>query len=335
MGIAQYNGEKVIDILENRDSKRSLYFEQIGVNVNNATSAETAIKLSGLDFEVQKFPMSFNVKTKSDWNGQPIWVDVPHAFPNQFVTARTDTMEPLGVVGKNYEILQNTEAFDFLDSLVGEAKFETAGLYGSTGAKSFITMSTEPMRILDDEFAPYILFTNSFDGTGSVRVMFTPVRVFCSNCLVRAIKNANHKLSIRHSVNMKGRLETAKHVLLENTKYLEALKIEAEKLAVTPFSEDAFFALTKTLFPVNTEDSEIIQVRNLERIEELMKAYRQGDLDNFNNRAWRAVQAVSDFESHKPSHRQTATSAYKDIKVVMLGMPLLNKVTNMLMEQAA
>lgn len=340
MGIAQYDVKKVINTLKSntdnsKDNTRKTYFESIGVNVQNASSLETAIKLSGLDFEVQKFPISFNVPTPSDWNNKQIIVDVPHKFPGQFATVRTDTMEPLGVVGKNYEICQNIEAFDFLDSLVGDAKFETAGLYGGNGAKSFITMSTEPMKILGDDFKPYILFTNSFDGTGSVRVMFTPIRVFCSNCLVRAMKAADHKLSIRHSSNLKVRMENAKHILLENTKYLDALKIEAEKLAVTPFSEDAFTALAKSLFPVNEEDSNRIQVNNMEMFEELMRAYKQSDLDNFKNSAWRAVQAVSDFESHKPTHRQTETSAYKDIKVVMANMPLLNQVTNMLMANVA
>ena len=100
-------------------------------------------------------------------------VDTHLPFPKQFATIRTDTMEPIGVVGEKYEILQNIEAFNFLDSLVGDAKFETAGLYGG-GSKSFITMSTEPIKILDDEFAPYILFTNAFDGSGAVRVMLPP-----------------------------------------------------------------------------------------------------------------------------------------------------------------
>ena len=77
MGIAQYDVKKVINTLENntdnsKDNSRKTYFEDIGVNVQNAASLETAIKLSGLDFEVQKFPISFNVPTPSDWNNKQI-----------------------------------------------------------------------------------------------------------------------------------------------------------------------------------------------------------------------------------------------------------------------
>lgn len=329
MGIAQYDVNKVNAM----GTERKLYFEGIGVNVQQAHSLETAINVSGLNFEVAKHPLSFMTQVPQQLGTQTILVDVPHPYPNQFATVRTDTLEPLGIVGKDYQILQNLEAFDFLDSLVGDAKFETAGLYGN-GAKSFITMSTEPMKILDDEFAPYILFTNSFDGSGAVRVMFTPIRVFCSNALVRAIKNATNKLSIRHSSNLQSRLDNARYVLLNNTNYLNALKAESEKLAVTPFSAEAFEALARSLFPVNTEDSELVQVRNEAQIEALLRAYKQDDLANFNNTAYKVVQAVADFESHKPVFRQTNQIDLKNIKTVMLGMPLLNMVTERMLAVA-
>lgn len=322
MGIAQYDVNKVASM----GTERKMYFEGIGVNVQNASSLETAINVSGLNFNVNKQPLQFTTQVPQQLGNQTILVNVPHPYPNQYATVRTDTLEPLGIVGKDYQILQNIEAFDFLDSLVGEAKFETAGLYGN-GAKSFITMSTEPMKILDDNIAPYILFTNSFDGSGAVKVMFTPIRVFCSNCLVLAIKNATNKLSIRHSRSLQSRLDNARYVLLNNTNYLNALKAQSEKLAVTPFSAEAFEALARELFPVNKEDKEIVQVRNEAQIEQLLRAYRQDDLQNFNNTAYKVVQAVADFESHKPTFRNSSTIDFKNIKTIMLGMPMLNAIT--------
>lgn len=329
MGIAQYDVNKV----KAMGTERTLYFEGAGVNVQSAHSLETAIQMSGLNFEVGKFPLSFMTQVPQQIGNQTVMLNVPNEFPNRFATVRTDTMEPLGVVSNDYEILQNIEAFDFLNSLVGEAKFETAGLYGNS-AKTFITMSTEPMKILDDEFAPYILFTNAFDGTGSVRVMFTPIRVFCSNCLARAIKAATNKISIRHHPGIQGKLDNARHVLLNNTRYLDVLKAESEKMAVTPFSAEAFEALAHDLFPVNPEDKEFVQVRNMLQIETLLNAYKQDDLANFNGSAYKAVQAVADFESHKPAFRQTETMNLKNIKTVMMGMPLTNMVAERMLSIA-
>lgn len=330
MGIANFD----IKTVKNMNSERKAYFEGLGVNIQEAHTLENAIKLAGLDYEVEKRQLYFDGKAVVEKDGKKM----PPKFtkmPDMYATMRTDTQVPLGIVGKNYNILQNREAFDFLDSLiVGGAKFETAGTFKKNEAASFITVSTEPIKILDDDVDPYILLTNSFDGTGCVKVMFTPVRVFCSNTLVVANKKAHNRVSIRHTNQLESKLEVAKKLLMQNTKYLEELNAIAEKLAVTPFSKEAFEQLAKELFPVREEDSNIIQVRNLEKLELLMKAYKQDDLQNFNNTAWKVVQAVSDYESHTPVFRKTDGTNEKNIQVVMAGMPMLNMVMERMMALA-
>lgn len=334
MGFANFDSAKVASVLEKVDNnERKMYFEGMGINLQNVNSLETALKLSRMDFKVEKLPIQFVTKSVQEWNGKQVLVDTPHNILDMFATVRTDTMDSLGVVGKNYEILQNTEGFDFLDSLVTEgAKFETASTYGPRGAKSFICMSTEPLNILGDEFKGFINFFNSFDGLGCVRVMFSPVRLFCSNAITRSLQAATNKIAIRHSSNLQGRLDAARQVLLQNTNYLAALNEEAEKLAVKPFSRDAFEALAKRLFPVNTEDKDIIQIRNLAQIEQMLKAYDQQDLTNFNNTAWGAIQAASDVASHPVSWRNTKTPA--SFTAVINELPLLEAVWSAVEEAA-
>lgn len=330
--IANYDTKKVAAVMESVDNTpRKKYYEDMGVTLENVHSLETALKLSGLDYSVEKRPLQFVNKMEQELNGQKILVDTPFTIPDQFATIRTDTNAPLGIVGKGYNILQNHEAFDFLDSLaLNGAKFETAGSYGQNGAKSFITMSTDPMKILDDDFLPTIMFLNSHDGSKAIQAMFISIRIFCSNCIARARKNAENRVSIRHSNSMQSKLEQAKGILLQNTNYLESLKVEAERLAVKPYSKEAFEALTRRLFPINAEDSEIVQIRNLAMIEKLMTAYNQDDLQNFKNTSWRALQAISDFESHpvqlRKSTQSTTTPAFTSVAVNT--MPLLNMVWN-------
>ena len=321
MGIATYNSDQFTkEALTTMNEERKMYFANIGVDINNATNLENAIKIAGLDYEVVKKPLYYETTTEEGKAKAKL-------FPKMYATVRTDTNTPLGVVGEKYNILQNKEAFDFLDSLiVGGAKFETAGTFRRNEAASFITISTDTIKILDDEIKPYILLTNSFDGTGSVRCMFTPTRVWCSNTLVLAMTNAVNKISIRHSKSLDVKMKEARHLLLANTEYLERLNEIAEKLATTAFSEQAFEALAKELFPIKEEDSNAVKVHNLAKVEALLTAYRQPDLQNFNNTAWKAVQAASDFESHLPVARVTKSYDEKNIKVVMAGMPLLNMV---------
>lgn len=307
-----------------RFDNRKTYFDSIGSEIQNASSLENAIQLAGLDYTVEKQKIYTQQPIKGE-NGNSIFVPIPDTF----ATVRTDTGAALGIVKKNYQILQNHEAFDFMDSVIaGGAKFETAGTFKKNEAASFITCSTEPIKILDDEIAPYLLFMNSFDGTGSVRCMFTPIRIFCSNCLARAIKSAMNKIAIRHSTSMKERLESSKEILLQNTKYLEALKQEAEKLATTPFSKETFEALARELFPSQETDSNLIKIRNEAMIEQLLLAYSQPDLQNFNNTAYKVVQAVADFESHKPQMKKSKDVDFANMKTVIMGMPMLNMIAD-------
>lgn len=327
MGFAQYDSKKVQDVLELVGSnERKMYYSDMGVNLENVHSLESALKLSGLDYTVEKRPLQFTSEVEQEWNGNKIMVQVPYTIKDQFATVRTDTMDFLGVVGKNYEILQNREAFDFLDSMVlNGAKFETAGSFGANNAKNFITMSTEPMKILDDDFLPTMMFLNSHDGSKAIQVMYVNIRIFCSNCIARARKDAQNRISIRHSASMNSRLDAARYVLLQQTHYFEALKKEAEKLAVTPFSKTAFETLARELYPVKETDSEIVQIRNLAMVEQLLTAYNQDDLANFQNTAWGAIQAVADFESHPVAFRKSKTPG-SFTNVAVNAMPLLNMV---------
>ena len=84
--------------------------------------------------------------------------------------------------------------------------------------------------------------------------------------------------------------------------------------------------------PVNTEDKDIIQIRNLAQIEQMLKAYDQQDLANFNNTAWGAIMAASDAASHVVSWRNTKTPA--NFTAVINELPLLNMVWDAVNEAA-
>lgn len=321
MGIAQYQANEVI---------RSRFFDEVGRPIQGATNLEEAIVQSGLDYEVQKLPVFFNPRIGKT----PKMTKVP----DRFVVYRTDNHTPMGVVGKKYEILQNREAFNFLDSLIaGGAMFETAGTYGLNGAKSFISISTQKLKVLDDDIQPYIVLTNSFDGTGTIKVSFSPIRVFCSNTLAlisKKVKNMKlNNFSVRHTKSMKIAMEQGKEILFQNTQYLETLKAISELLAVTPFSEEAFKKMCEVFYPIDNNQTKKAVTMNTEMLEELFRAYKQDDLGNFSGTAYRAFQAISDFESHKTSQRSTDRENERGLVMAVNGMPILTQALEYIMDQ--
>lgn len=328
---ASYEADKVVKVLSGayHDEERKAYFEGMGISLENVHSMESALKISGLDFEVKKVPV-FHGGLDDEYSFTQI--------PETFATVRSDTHQTLGIVGEGYQILQNREAFSFLDSLVaiGDAKFTSAGNFKKNGGASYIQMSTEPVKILDDDFDNYLMISNGHDGGSAVVVVITPVRAWCRNSALLALKNASCKVSVRHTVNMHDNLERAKEVLFASTKYLDALKEVAEELAVKPFSEEAFEHLAYKLYPVRESASDTTQIRNLAFVEQLLQAYKADDLQNFNGSAWKALQAVSDAESHKIQFRKMSKLADNGTPnfqaVVINGMPLLNKAFQIIKE---
>ena len=174
------------------------------------TSAE-ALKHAGLDYEVTKEELF-----TACYNGGLQLMDHSTNVKSHFTTMRKDTGAVLGVVGKDYEIVQNKDAFAFFDAIVGGEgiQYETAGALGN-GERIFITAKLPGYIKVgnDDMIEKYLFLTTSHDGYGSITAAFTPVRIVCNNTLNAALRNHSNAIKIRHTVNAKQRLEQA-HTLM-------------------------------------------------------------------------------------------------------------------------
>lgn len=181
------------------------------------TSAE-AIKQAGLDYEVIKSPLYTNASNIIDPSDNLEIVNNEVNVPNYFATIRTDNNAVLGVVGKEYHIVQNREAFSFFDAIVGGTDgilYETAGALGN-GERIFITAKLpDYIRVGngDDITEKYIFLTTSHDGSGSITAAFTPVRIVCQNTLNASLRNMSNVVRIRHTSGAKQRLENAHKVM--------------------------------------------------------------------------------------------------------------------------
>ena len=136
--------------------------------------------------------------------------------PNAFATFRTDKNIPLGIVKQKYEVVQNYDAFSFFDNAIsrGEAVWDKAGCFDD-GRKIVVTAKL-PGVITGPEGSPidkYLVFANSHDGSCSVNIMFTPVRIICSNMLNSALDNADSYIRIRHTSSASSRLDFASGVI--------------------------------------------------------------------------------------------------------------------------
>lgn len=175
------------------------------------TSAE-AIRFAGLDYEVEKRPLFTKADILLGGNSGLLIGAQEIDVPNYYATVRNDNNCVLGVVGRDYEVVQNRDAFSFFDSIVGGdgILYETAGALG-IGERIFITAKLPGyIRVGDDDLIEqYLFLTTSHDGSGSITAAFTPIRIVCANTLNAAMHRKSNTIKIRHTSGAKERLEQA------------------------------------------------------------------------------------------------------------------------------
>lgn len=202
------------DIHYNQQTEKHSFFSVkekawhgLGQIISDYPTSEEAIIHAGLNFDVMKRP---NIHALP--SGANVISD------NSYFTFRTDTEAVLGdKVGRDYEVVQNTEVFTFFDSIVGNNNgilYETAGALGQ-GETIFITAKLpDYIRVgREDCIEKYLFLTSSHDGTGSITIAFTPIRVVCRNTLNAALRNHTNCLKIRHTASATDKLKEAHKML--------------------------------------------------------------------------------------------------------------------------
>lgn len=189
----------------------------LGQIVNRYPTSAEAVQFAGLDYTVEKRPL-FTYDTGDFLADKETAIIIPKiTVPNYYATVRSDSDQVLGVVGNDYEVVQNRDAFAFFDAIVGGNEgvlYETAGALGQ-GERIFITAKLPGYIKVgrDDLIEKYLFLTTSHDGYGSITAAFTPVRVVCQNTLNAALNDMTSVIKIRHTQSAQDKLKQAHKVM--------------------------------------------------------------------------------------------------------------------------
>jgi phage/plasmid-like protein (TIGR03299 family) len=280
----------VPSLVETMFSVRKQPWHGLGTVVNQAPHSEAALYLAGLDWAVKQRRVEVSGLAVEGY-----WANV-----------RSDTGAVLGIVGKRYRPVQNSEAFMWTDALIGsgEVRYETAGALQGGRTVWLLARLNEERKVLGDEVAPYLLFTNSHDGRAAIRVVITPVRVVCWNTLNIALSRARRRLdrswSVAHLVGLFDRLDGAREALGLARRYLADLDETAKLLADKIIGEDRWQEIVNQLIPL-PEGAKERQRQNVDALrKDLAARIRAPDLAEFEGTGWAAVNAVADYVAHRP-----------------------------------
>ena len=289
----------------------------LGTRVMEAPGSEDALELAGLNWKVRQ---------------EPIYTDNNLLIPGYKANVRDLDDKVLGVVTDRYKVVQNDEAFAFTDGLLGEGvRYETAGAL-LDGRKVWILARMPREFIINGEqISPYLVFSNTNDGSGAIKVAVTPIRVVCNNTLNLALSTAKRSWSMVHTGDVQGKMEEAKQTLFMAEKYMSRLGREFENLRKIELTDRQVMDYIKLLLPYENEDNSL-HVRNINRLrEDMQKRYFDApDLKDVGNNAYRFVNAVSDFATHSEPIRRTKNFKENLFSRTVEGNPLIDKAYQML-----
>lgn len=236
-----------------------------GQILKNKMTSEEAIREALLDFEVGKLPAQITLPDGT-----------VRIIPGKYGTYRTDTGQPFGTVGGRYEIVQNIDAFEFFDAIVGkgEAIYETAGaLYD--GQVVFITAKLpDYIKVGKDEIEKYIFLKSTHDGSGSIVAAFSPVRICCANTLNAALGDMTNKVSIRHTKDARVKLQQAHRIMGISNQLSKELEEVFNIMAKKPIVDSKLKEfITQIIAPkreqMNEQEKEELSTRTLNKINEI------------------------------------------------------------------
>lgn len=299
-------------IFDTRDTP----WDGLGTKIEDAPCSEEALKKAGLDWNVVQ---------------ELIFTGKMELINGCKVNIRDTDRKPLGMVSDKYKVVQNRDAFAFTDNLLGEGvRYETAGSLQNGKRVWLLARMPHDYIIFEDEFIPYLLFFNTHDGSGAVKVALTPIRVACKNALNFALKTARRSWSMVHTGNIMGKISEAEQTLLMAKTYMDRLEQELETLQKIKLTDTAVQDYIEKLLPLK-DDSTPRKTKNVKLMQEDMKQryFDAPDLQGMEKNAYRFLNAVSDFATHASPLRESENHKENLFLKTVVGNPLIDSAYQM------
>lgn len=222
----------------------------------------------------------------------------------------------LGVVGKDFQPIQNREAFDFVDSLLGAADgahYESAGALGQ--GETIWVLARVPgadIRIAgtDDKSESYLLFATGHAGNMSAVAKLTSVRVVCQNTLNVALSHAGSVFKVKHTKSAQQKLQNAKEAMAGVVTDAKHLEEKLNALAQRRMTKDSMLAVLDRLFPENKQAGS--QGRRESILAQVLERFEANDGDvipQIRGTAYNLLNAVTEYTDHFRTARITEGKA--------------------------
>ena len=304
-------------------AKGKAAWHQLGTVVEDkAMTVADALKLGGLDYEVSKVPAFFKTETPVVSDEGCDVVEGYESGDGCFLTIadwEDGKRTALGMVGNRYTILQNREAFTFIDPLIeaGEACIDSCGVLDG-GRKTWINVHLPDLgfdvgpKSAKDRIEAHLLCFNAHDGSGSCIIANSGIRTVCQNTAEWAIGEAINKLRIRHTASIADRVAEATRTMgiaqQQSAKAQQAYNAMADR----KLAKDELTHLILGVLEIEAKaDGKLANrdAKTVQTVGELMAA----DVFSESGTLWAAFNGLTAYADHAMPKRGKLNGAVKSI----------------------
>ena len=263
----------------------------LGTQVSNDLTPDQMMKKAGLDWTVHEVESFVNFNDETIPTGQKTLI-------------RSSDNKVLTNVGKGWNPVQNSEAFEFFQEYVmaGDMEMHTAGSLKEGRNVFALAKVKESFSILgDDQIDSYLLFSNPHEYGKSLDVRFTPIRVVCNNTLTFSLQSASNN-SIKLNHRSKFDADMVKQQMGLASEKFAVYKDMATHLSSKRFSVDSLINYYNEVFPHTYSKGK--EVRALEDLtnnakEAMEVLYTQPGAQYGEGTWWQALNSVTYLTDHK------------------------------------
>jgi phage/plasmid-like protein (TIGR03299 family) len=283
-------------------AKEKLY----GYGGESPMTARETMELARLDWRVALHPAAVEI------GGQIYKSDAIHHI------VRDRDCKILGTVTDRYQPIQNSEAFEFLDSVVGEIgqlRYVTAGSIDGGKRVWLLAQITSEVGTLEpllgDKVNSYLMLTSGHDGKNSLRAKFTTVRIVCQNTLNLALRTGDAGITIKHTGDPARKVRQAREILGLASDELEAVRRSfrwlSEQKADNIFTQD----FLKHMTPVKDNATEMALTRAANTQKDLLQLVNSGrgtHIPGVFGSRWGLLNAITEYNQHERTYRTSKES---------------------------
>ncbi len=292
-------------------------WHKLGVQFDQEFTSAEAIAAAHLDYPVLKEQLH---RLRPDLG--PNFTEPIDAW----ATINGHTQEVLGVVGGVYEVLQNREAFDFFDVLLKESggRLQTAGAI-NRGEKLWMLAKLPEVfyPLAGDGVEKYLLGTTSHDGSTKTEVRFTGIRVVCANTLNLATQSSRGVISVRHTSQMRQKLEMAAMVMLRYQEHFDMVSDQFSKLASVRIDDVWLDEYLERMVgnPINVPDSRArtMMENKIKLIEGRLALGKGVDLPGVHGTAWWVMNSMVEYADYDMKAKGQASDESRRTHSILFG----------------